>query len=298
MIGRDGEFAQLQSAWAGTCNGEGSVVLAAGEPGIGKTRLAAELAAHVRASGGTVLYGRSYEENLISYQPFREAVRQYADATQIGQLRDDLAPDAVMLTRLVPELLHRIPDLPSPVKAEPDTERYLLFEAVATVLTALSERAPVLLVVDDLHWADHPTALLAARVARACPGAHLMVLGTYRPDEVGDDHPLAAVITALRRERGFRLLPLRGLGRDDVSALVRASAAGSASDDLVDVIAADTGGNPYFISELVQHLGETGALKDVPGESAVGRIQRTGLPDSVREVIERRLRRLLTRPGG
>ena len=292
MIGRADELGQLQSAWAAAQRGEGSVVLVAGEPGIGKTRLAAELAEHAHATGGTVLYGRSYDENLISYQPFREAIRQYSDATPTGQLRDDLAHDGAMLTRLVPELLARVPDLPPPVKAEPDTERYLLFEAVVSTLIALSARAPMLLVLDDLHWADHSTALLMARVARACPGARVMMLGTYRSEEVGNDHPLAAVVASLRRERDFRLLPLQGLSRSDVSALVQARTAGSASDDLVDTIAADTNGNPYFISELVRHLAETGALTDMRGEHAAERIARTGLPDSVREVIERRLRRL------
>ena len=291
MIGRRSELGQLQSAWDDACNGAGSVVLVAGEPGIGKTRLAAELAEHVHATGGTVLHGRCYEENLISYQPFREAIRQYADATPTGQLREDLTRDGTMLIRLVPELLARVPDLPAPVKAEPDTERYLLFEAVVTMFTALSARAPVLLVMDDLHWADHPTALLTARVARACPSTRVMMLGTYRSEEVTEGHPLTAAITSLRREPGFRLVPLLGLPLSDVSALVRARA-GSASDDLVDAIAADTGGNPYFVSELTQHLAETGALNDLSGGPAVGRIAKTGLPDSVREVIERRLRRL------
>jgi class 3 adenylate cyclase/tetratricopeptide (TPR) repeat protein len=291
MIGRRSELGQLQSAWDDACNGAGSVVLVAGEPGIGKTRLAAELAEHVHTTGGTVLHGRCYEENLISYQPFREAIRQYADATPTGQLREDLTRDGTMLIRLVPELLARVPDLPAPVKAEPDTERYLLFEAVVTMFTALSARAPVLLVIDDLHWADHPTALLTARVARACPSTRVMMLGTYRSEEVAEGHPLTAVITSLRRERGFRLVPLLGLPLSDVSALVRAHA-GSASDDLVDAIAADTGGNPYFVSELTQHLAETGALNDLPGGPTAGRIAKTGLPDSVREVIERRLRRL------
>jgi predicted ATPase/class 3 adenylate cyclase len=291
MVGRTDELGQLLSAWAAAQRGDGSVALVAGEPGIGKTRLAAELAEHVHATGGSVLHGRCYEENLISYQPFREAIRQYADASPIDQLRDDLAHDGAMLTRLVPELLTRIPDLPPPVKAEPDTERYLLFEGVVSTLVALSARTAVLLVLDDLHWADHSTALLTARVARACPGARVMMLGTYRPEEVGRDHPLAAVVASLRREPGFGLMALQGLSHSDVSALIQARTAGNASDDLVDTIAADTAGNPYFISELVRHLAETGALID-PGEDAAERTVRSGLPDSVREVIERRLRRL------
>ena len=123
----------------------------------------------------------------------------------------------------------------------------------------------MLLVLDDLHWADHSTALLMARVARACPGARVMMLGTYRSEEVDNDHPLAAVVASLRRERDFRFVPLQGLSPTDVTALVQARTAGSASDDLVDTIAADTNGNPYFISELVRHLAETGALTDVGG---------------------------------
>jgi class 3 adenylate cyclase/tetratricopeptide (TPR) repeat protein len=290
MVGRISELAQLQEAWTAAEDARGSLVFIAGEPGIGKTRLAAEFGQRVHAAGGVVLHGRCYEENLISYQPFREAIRQYTDAMPAEQLRADIARDGRMLTRLLPELLNRVSDLPAPVKAEPDTERYLLFEAVAGIFTALSARAPVLLVIDDLHWADHPTVMLASRVARACPGARIVMVCTYRPEEVGDDQPLAAVIAALRREQHFGLVSLRGLPPAEVGQLVRMEAA-SATEQLVSAIAAETDGNPYFITELMQHLAETNA-PGLADDVAAGRIASTGLPDSVREVIERRLRRL------
>ena len=150
----------------------GRIVLLAGDAGIGKTTLTAELARRVHDAGAIVLAGRSPRETVVPYQPFLEALRYWAMNAQLSDLRASTREYGSELARLIPELRRRAPDLPPPPQDEPETERYRLFEAVVGLLTELSRSAPVLLVLDDLQWADRPTLLLLRHLARATkPGA-------------------------------------------------------------------------------------------------------------------------------
>ena len=150
----------------------GRIVLLAGDAGIGKTTLSAELARRVHDAGAIVLAGRSPRETVVPYQPFLESLRHWAMNAQLTDLRASTREYGSELARLIPELRRRAPDLPPPPQDEPETERYRLFEAVVGLLTELSRSAPVLLVLDDLQWADRPTLLLLRHLARAHePGA-------------------------------------------------------------------------------------------------------------------------------
>ena len=136
-------------------------------------------------TGATVLFGRCYEENVAPYQPFVEAVEQYLRHGDPAEVRADLVRSGTILARLVPDIGLRFPDLPEPVRAEPDTERYLMFEAVDALLARIAKRAPLLVVLDDLHWADRPTLALLSHLARHADAAPLVVLGTYRVERGG-----------------------------------------------------------------------------------------------------------------
>src|SRR5207302_1218191 len=140
--------------------------LLAGEAGIGKTRLMAELARRAHERGALVLAGRSPEESVVPYQPFLEALRHYVLNVPFTELRANAREYGSELARLVPELRRRAPELPPPPSGEPDTERYRLFEAVVGLLAEISSSSPVMLVLDDLHWADKPTLLLLRHLAR------------------------------------------------------------------------------------------------------------------------------------
>ena len=293
FVGRAAERLQLAAAWTRAREGQRQLVLLGGEPGIGKTRLSLEFA-RTCADQGTVLNGRCDEDALVPYQPFVEALSWYARACPEPHLRRVLAAagGGGELGHLVPDFLTRVPDLPPPAPMNAQGQRFRLFETVNALLAAASQSFPVLLFVDDLHWADKPTLSLLRHLVRGSDPAALCVLGTYRESEVGGGHPLAELLADLRREQGVTRISLSGLDGQSVTALVETLASTEASPTLVRQLSESTGGNPFFVGEMLRHLGETGALTrrlDANERTATAAI---GLPEGVREVIVRRVTRL------
>ena len=194
FAGRSAELEILEGAWKRTMDGSRRVVLVLGESGIGKTRLAGELSRRVDEQGGMVLYGRCDDETIVPYQPFVEALRPFVSAYPPSTLHERLHGLEEDLTRVFPELLGRFPASPSPRPSDPEAERYRLFEAITALLTGITMAQSTLLVLDDLHWADRPTALLLRHVVRSAPEAALMIVGCYRDVDVPRDHPLAGLL--------------------------------------------------------------------------------------------------------
>ena len=212
FVGRTAELARLGQRLRDARAGHGAVVLLEGEAGIGKTRTLEELAETARAEGATVLWGRCYEgEAARPYGPFAEALTEYARRAPAETLRADLGLGAAPLTRLVPELRERLPDLPEPVALQPDEERVRLLDAVVQWLLALAARAPTVVVLDDLHWADHGTVAMLRHVARFARRGRLLVLGAYRDVEIDGQHPLRDALGALPRETSYEQIALAGL---------------------------------------------------------------------------------------
>jgi DNA-binding SARP family transcriptional activator len=265
----------------------GRLVLLTGEAGIGKTRLVAELARDAHAGGALVLAGRAPEETLVPYQPFIEALRHYVLGAPSSELRSTTREYGSELARLMPELRRRAPDLPAPPD-EPATERYRLFEAVVGLLAEISESAPVLLVLEDLHWADRPALLLLRHLARAPQSARMLILGVYRAHERWSDG-FAAALADLRRERLVSQIVLGGLGELETDELIRIRSGKSPSSAFGHALHEETGGNPLFIEEIVRHLGDAGVELEDAGRAV---LRRFGLPEGVKEVIARRLSRL------
>jgi class 3 adenylate cyclase len=295
FVGRDAELERLGQLWKEAAAGERRVALLAGEPGVGKTRLAAEVAVKVHEEGATVLAGRCDEDLGVPYQPFVEALRHFVDHTPPADLKERLGRYGGELTRLVPELAERVRDLPSPLRSDPETERYRLFDAVAAWLSATSLEAPLLLVLDDLQWAAKPTVLLLRHVVRASE-AHLLLLGTYRDTELSHDHPLVELVGDLRRLSGVGRVSLSGLDDVGVAALVE-QASGRTLDDegvaLARAIYEETEGNPFFVREVLRHLVETGAVERHEGVWATRTpVEELGIPEGVRDVVGHRLSRL------
>ena len=296
FVGRDADLERLAQLWKESTAGERRVALLGGEPGVGKTRLAAELARRLHEEGGAVLAGRCDEDMGVPYQPFVEALRHFVDHTPAADLKERLGRYGGELGRLVPELLERIPDLPSPLQSDPETERYRLFDAVASWLGTVSMEEPVLLVLDDLQWAAKPTFLLLRHVVQSAEIQRLLVLGTYRDTELTHDHSLVELIADLRRQRRIERLPLSGLDDMAVTALVE-QAAGRALDDeglaLARAIYQETDGNPFFVREVLRHLVETGEVERQAGVWAARLpVDELGIPEGVRDVVGRRLARL------
>jgi predicted ATPase len=258
----------------------------AGDPGIGKTRLASELARAAHSEGAAVLLGRCHEEVLISYQPFVEAFSRYAAAIPPEVLRGQLGTYGGELTRLVPELASQLPELPEPVSADSEGRRFRLFEAAGSLLSNVSRSWPVVLLMEDLHWADKSTTLLLTHVVSSIQAERVLVIGTYRDTELSE--PLVSALADLRRERALERLRLGSLYRGEVATMINAWVGGTSPISFAHALHRETEGNPFFIEEVLRHLIEVGAV-DGTGTGHWASFTEVGIPDGVREAIERRL---------
>ncbi len=277
FVGRDDELRQLLSAWQTALTGTADAVLIAGEPGVGKTRLAGEWSRQAHGQGALVLYGRCDEDLGAPYQPFAEALRALVPCMGAARLRALRGVEALLA--LVPGLADVLPDLATPTRADPDTERYALFDAVVAVLGAASAAAPVVLVLDDLHWAAKPTLLLLRHLLRFGEHARVQVIGTYRSTDLDRSHPLAAMLADLHRDGTANRLSLSGLDVNEVTEYVAET--GYDDEELARALASVTGGNPFFLIEALRHVEESGGHWDP-----------STLPQGVREAVSRRLSRL------
>ncbi|MGH9274317.1 MAG: BTAD domain-containing putative transcriptional regulator, partial [Acidimicrobiales bacterium] len=292
FVGREDEVGKLEAAWERAAAGTAQRVFLAGEPGIGKTTLAGSLAATAHAAGGAVLLGRCDRDALTPYQPFVEALRRFVQTCSAGCLARQSQSDLREVGRLVPELAERMPGLTPLLPAE-DADRFSLFEAVTSFLTTVATAHPLVVVLDDLHWADQPTCLLLRHLVRRAPQAPILILGTYRDVDLTASHPLTEVLADLRREHAVERMLLRGLDEAEIGTLVTAMAGPHLGADATAVVGAlhrETGGNPFFVREVVRHLqGSTGAPADWGDDLMSGE---SGLPESVREVVGRRVSKL------
>lgn len=296
FAGRVVERETLITAWKQAAAGTRRVVLVSGEPGVGKTRLVTELVKTAHEQGALLLWGRCAEELDVPYQPFAEALRHYVHSVPSERLRDELGALGGEMTRLIPDLRHLVPDLAEPIHTEPETERHRLFEAVSDLLEAVSATMPIVLVLDDVHWADKPSLLLLRHVLRRPAAMPLLILATYRDTDLDRSHPLSEVLADLRRESGVERLDLQGLDSDEVTAFME-HAAGHALEpsglELAAAVHQETQGNPFFIGEMLLHLAESGLIVHREGRwESDFTLAEVGIPEGIREVVGRRLSRL------
>lgn len=277
FVGRGRELEGLLSAWQTALAGGVRMVLVAGEPGVGKTRLAGEWSQRAYEQGAVVLYGRCDEDLGAPYQPFAESLRSLVPCMGADRLRGLRGVEALL--SLAPGLTDVVPDLARTPQSDPDTERYALFDAVVALLETASKSAPVLLVLDDLHWAAKPTLLLLRHLLRFGDHARLQIVGTYRSTDLDRAHPLAAMLADLHRDGTANRLSLSGLDEHEVTTYV--AEAGYDDEELAHALASVTGGNPFFLIEALRHVDESGGVWD-----------QSTLPQGVREAVSRRLSRL------
>lgn len=289
LVGREDQLAALDEVLAGARGGRGRVVLVAGEPGIGKTRLAEEAARRGAAAGMGVAWGRCHEgDGAPALWPWVQVVRQLSAGLAPGQLASMLGPSAAWLGPLLPELDGpTVPAVPLPI-ADLGAARFQLNQVVAGLLRRLADSRPLLVVVDDLHWADVPSLSVLAFLAGELKDAGLVVVCTYRDVEVVAGRPLADTLGALAREPVVERIPLGGLDRAGVAALIGRTIGGSPAEPLVAAVHDRCGGNPFFITELLRLLQSERRLTG-PDAAAAARRE---VPVGVRDVLRARLARL------
>ena len=252
------------------------------------------MATNAGLRGAQVLWGRSYEEQGVPpYWPWVQAIRSYVRERDPEQLRSEMGAGAADIAEVVSDVRERLPGLPSAPQLEPEQARFRLFDSITAFLKTASQRQPLVLVLDDLHWADQPSLMLLQFVARELGGARLLIIGNYRDMELSRQHPLAEALGELTRERLFQRVLLRGITQEDVERFIEMTSGNSAPRGLVEAVHTQTEGNPLFVTEVVRLLvqeGELSAEQFREGESWTIRI-----PEGVREVIGRRLNRLSQR---
>ena len=285
FVGRQRELAVLTAALDNALLGNGQIVMLAGDPGIGKTRTSRELAAYAEKIGVQVLWGSCYEgDGAPSYWPWIHAIASYIEPLSAERLSAVLGGGDSRLAEIIPSITEKLPDLASSTVLEPEQARFQLFNSVSTFLGNASSSSPILIVLEDLHWADNATLMLLEFVITAISSAPLMLLGTYRDVELGRRHPLSRTLGELVRESSFQRVHLNSFDADEVGQFVESRASISLEASDLELVHGRTGGNPLFLNELMR-------LQSVKGDADAD-AWKTGLPEGVRDVIGRRLDRL------
>jgi DNA-binding CsgD family transcriptional regulator/tetratricopeptide (TPR) repeat protein len=296
FVGRASELEVLRTQLP-RAGGDGRrVLLLGGEAGAGKTRLAREFAAEAAREGTLVLYGQCDAVVPTPYGPFLPVLEHLVRAIDPAELTAILPADAGGLSRLLPELAVPTSELPQSVKVDPDTERQRLHSAVTDLLVAVSQRRSMLVVLEDVHWADAPTVLLLRHLARAAWTGRVLVLATFRDADADLPELLSRTLADLRRSDDVLRLRLAGLTHAEVGEFVTRAAEGGAAGDLAEVAATIsdlTEGNAFLVCELWRALLETGAVEIADGSVRLTRpAAGLGTPHGVREVVRERLARL------
>ena len=287
FVGRVQEMAELKVALDDALVGRGGLVMLAGEPGIGKTRLTEELMAIAKDRGALVAPGACYEGGSVPpYWPWTQAIRSLLIEPPEATLTA-LEARAAVIAEIVPEIRETLPNQQPAPEADPAMARFRLFESVTSFLNKVAAAQPLLLVLDDLHWADRSTLDLLEFVAREISLHPMLLVGGYRDMELARRHPLTDSLAELARVRGFQRILLRGLESTDVGRLVESAGKLTPSPALVEEIHSRTEGNPFFVTEVTRDLAREAAERGEDFDALKFRI-----PEGVRQSIGTRLNRL------
>lgn len=289
FVGRRRELEALCAALDTACEGHVRLAFLAGEPGIGKTRTALELAAQASKHDAVIAWGRCHEEaGAPPYRPWAQILGTVAAAQDASDLRADLGAGGPDIAEIVPDIRARLPDLDPPPAAlsDPSETRFRLFGSIARFLVNHSRRRPLVLIFDDLHWADGPTLRLLEFLTQEMTEGRLLVIGTYRDTDLSRRHLLSDTLGALIRVPHVVRLHLSGLDIEDVSDFATTAAGITLPPWLTSAIHSQTEGNPLFVRELVRFLQQQGHF-DLASSAMIPRTIR--LPEGIREAIGRRL---------
>jgi len=297
LVGRDKEIEQLMRCLDSALSGKGTTVFICGEAGIGKTRLVNEFLSVAKKREIKVLCGWCLSEAGVPYFPFTEAFNSYLSTMSDAKMKTAMTKHLGITGWL------RGPEIARESSARelfltPGIERDRTFEATATALLRLSAHEPAILFLDDLHWADHLSLALIHYVARRCRNSQLLIIGTYRSEELvrtkeGKLHPLEETMFSMSREDLLTKMELNRLNRDDFPELLRSIFQSQFDEEFIEKLYRETGGNPFFVLETLKLLAEEGFLLERGGQWVLkAPVEKVGVPSKVHEVIIRRISRL------
>jgi DNA-binding winged helix-turn-helix (wHTH) protein/tetratricopeptide (TPR) repeat protein len=291
FVGRAEVLARLAEALEEVSSGRGRIVLLTGEPGIGKTRTAEELARGASAARAPPLVLTGWcasQPGAEPYWPWLRILRGLVDVVDDEALDGPLRSAATALVRLVPELGVRATGLVPVAEGSPEGSRFRLYDAIAAFLRAAAADRTLLLLLDDLQWADHSSLRLLEFLAREMAQARVLLVATLREAEIVDGHPLCDTLEALSRIGRFRRIELRGLAPGEIASLVERLCGSRVSDERIAAIAARSDGNPFFVRELalasLESRGDEEVVPPLLGSVLRARLHRLAPP--ALEVLE------------
>ena len=294
LVARDRERRELSRNLDAALSGHGRLVLLGGEPGVGKSRLARDTIAEARGRGACALAGHCYDaESATPYNPFVEIVESAAQELDAETFMRALGDDAAQVAKLVPSLRARVPAAAAEHERPPALERRLLFDAMRAVIERLAAEQPLVLLFEDLHWADASTAALLQHILPRVARLPLLMIATYRDTEAFPERPLSALLGDFVRHEQTVDLRLHRLPASAVADLLREYGGGDAPRSVVELVVRETEGNPFFVEQVLKHLTEAGRLFDADGRwRADVDVREDEVPRGVRPVIDRRLDRV------
>jgi predicted ATPase len=289
LVGRESEFEEAVATWRQAAAGQGQVLLISGEPGIGKTRLVQELSTYVEVGGGIVLAGECYAEGGLPYMPVAQVIR--------GAFSDGFAPDlppsvALDLIALAPDVRVCFPDLDREASAVQDLDQQRLYESVVALGDGLAQQAPLMILLDDIHWVDSGSAGLVRHLARRLRDRPVLIVATYREIELDEAWPFQGLLADLNRERLATRIKLARLSKEGTADLLETLFSEQVTPDFLDGIYRETEGNPFFIEEISRALVDSGELYYLDGRWNRPNITEMDIPQGVRVAIQSRLNRL------
>ena len=292
FVGRTEELSRLKTTLDNAVSGNGSLALIAGEPGIGKSRLADELEEYAGELGVVTYWGRCYEgTGAPVFWPWVQVLRKLVQNCDIESLEIDDCLRASAVMEIVPEIKQRLPGLKPAIPIDDaDSARFRLYDSVNLLLQEVSAQQPILIVLDDLHTCDGPSLLLLELLAHDIRSARMLVVGIYRDTDVVRAHQLSKSLPEFRRSHRFLHLRLKGLKEAEARTLIERLAGRKPNEELQEDVVNLTDGNPFFIRELVELLREQAATGEFHLHHQ--QLHAIGIPEGIRDVLGKRLNRL------
>src|SRR3984957_5575985 len=294
FVGRETELSAIRPTIDRALTGHGSMLMLFDGPGVGKTRLAMEMAEYASRKGFRCAVGRCYErDEPFPFLPFAEIIESnLAQAASLDDYYLQMGPNAAEMAQIAPSLRRVFPDIPQPLKLPPAHQRRYLFQSFSEALARAARTRPNMYLLEDLHWADESTLALLIHLADRIAQLPVVIVATYRGGYPDDNPALVRTLEELIRI-GVRPQKLSGLSKDAVAQMLHGLGQRQAPESLVDLIFGESQGYPFFVEEVYQHLIEEGKVFDATGQFRTDlKLDESDVPQNVRLIISRRLERL------